>query len=506
MNIKPPMWASSPSQVSPEWRWFWESLEIGTVFWDNYTVFGKRANLATTQTGAGVIGRRLTSFGDAIDFSGGVSAFLHDIVDVTDFAKNPHTHIVTFLSDNDLDTVIMGMSTSTVNPTSFIRLNADDVADQHEFFLRGEDAIAYRSRISSLDLGDGKVHVAVGRFDGSSIELKIDNYYETSKVNPTVDLSSTTLNTSYWTTGYLQRGGPGEDPFGPFRQANRLFLPDLPRSFGSVVVPSDTQRQPITVTDGNIITNPDFTTDSDWTKDGGWTIENGLAVSNGSETQALEQSPSSMVRAPVEGRQYKLEVVVVNYVSGQCGVRVASGGDLLQLTGNGTFTSNVIAGGVGGYNPSIGIQFNPNSSFDGDIESIYLYESNTNISQQPELITNGGFDTDTAWDKGAGWSISAGVASASATTSNLGQAVSGGLKPGRSYLVTYTLVNYTGGTVRVDLRGNVGSTRSTNGTYVEVITVTSYLEVDDVRFVGLTAFTGDIDNVSVREVNIKITP
>jgi hypothetical protein len=167
-----------------------------------------------------------------------------------------------------------------------------------------------------------------------------------------------------------------KDPFGPFRQANRLFLPDLPRSFGSVVVPSDTQRQPIT-----------FTT-----------------------------------------------------------------------------------------NPS------------------------------PELITNGGFDTDTAWDKGAGWSISAGVASASATTSNLGQAVSGGLKPGRSYLVTYTLVNYTGGTVRVDLRGNVGSTRSTNGTYVEVITVTSYLEVDDVRFVGLTAFTGDIDNVSVREVNIKITP
>ena len=128
------------------------------------------------------------------------------------------------------------------------------------------------------------------------------------------------------------------------------------------------------------------------------------------------------------------------------------------------------------------------------------------MNPSPEIITNGGFDTDTAWDKGAGWSISAGVASASTTTSNLGQAVSGGLKPGRSYLVTYTLVNYTGGTVRVDLRGNVGSTRSTNGTYVEVITVTSYLEVDDVRFVGLTAFTGDIDNVSVKEVKTIAKP
>jgi len=36
MNIKPAMWACSPSEVAPEWRWFWESNPVfAAPFWEH---------------------------------------------------------------------------------------------------------------------------------------------------------------------------------------------------------------------------------------------------------------------------------------------------------------------------------------------------------------------------------------------------------------------------------------------------------------------------------------
>jgi hypothetical protein len=54
----------------------------------------------------------------------------------------------------------------------------------------------------------------------------------------------------------------------------------------------------------------------------------------------------------------------------------------------------------------------------------------------PELLVNGGFDTDTDWAKGTGWAISAGRAThTGATGSGLQQTVSG-LTIGASYRLT----------------------------------------------------------------------
>lgn len=60
----------------------------------------------------------------------------------------------------------------------------------------------------------------------------------------------------------------------------------------------------------------------------------------------------------------------------------------------------------------------------------------------PELVINGGFDTDSDWGKGIGWSIAGGVAIASNPTEPLFQAIN--LVAGRGYQVSFTVSNASG--------------------------------------------------------------
>jgi hypothetical protein len=113
----------------------------------------------------------------------------------------------------------------------------------------------------------------------------------------------------------------------------------------------------------------------------------------------------------------------------------------------------------------------------------------------PELVTNGGFDSDVGWQKGSGWTISGGVAVATATSNPIyqgglyGQA---GTISGKKYLVSFT-VSATSGTVQF---------RST--TFYEPMS-TGYHQVSftadsvNIHFYG-SSFTGTLDNVSVREI------
>ena len=115
-----------------------------------------------------------------------------------------------------------------------------------------------------------------------------------------------------------------------------------------------------------------------------------------------------------------------------------------------------------------------------------------------ELITNGDFAVDGSWAKGTGWTISGGSLNALATTTATFQQNTG-IVTNKTYKVTYTISNYVSGSVRIEIgRANVsvGAVRSANGTYTEYITA---LGDDEVYFDGLAAFTGSIDNVSVKE-------
>lgn len=119
-----------------------------------------------------------------------------------------------------------------------------------------------------------------------------------------------------------------------------------------------------------------------------------------------------------------------------------------------------------------------------------------------DVITNGGFDTDTAWTKGAGWSISGGVASHVAGSSSVISNTGLTCVNGRSYRVTFTVLNYSAGAVSAYVN-SAGTTRNANGTYTEILTATGA----GVIGVGCdSAFVGDIDNVSVERVDLAAQP
>ena len=139
-----------------------------------------------------------------------------------------------------------------------------------------------------------------------------------------------------------------------------------------------------------------------------------------------------------------------------------------------------------------------------------LYEWQPSFSVV-ELVLNGGFDTDTAWAKGTGWTISGGVANkAAGTASLLTQNLQNLVTPGKTYQVTFT-VSLAAGTLK--FRTNAGSptpaiidvgTASTaitqSGTYTRNFRAPASLV--DMVFSADAAFAGTIDNVSVKLANV----
>lgn len=105
------------------------------------------------------------------------------------------------------------------------------------------------------------------------------------------------------------------------------------------------------------------------------------------------------------------------------------------------------------------------------------------------VVNNGGFDSDTAWTKQAGWAISGGKAVATATTGNIYQDC---LEAGEDYEITFTVSDYSSGSVRALILGDGGTPRTANGTYTETLSCAAdtNLYID-----GFSSFTGKIDNV-----------
>ena len=116
------------------------------------------------------------------------------------------------------------------------------------------------------------------------------------------------------------------------------------------------------------------------------------------------------------------------------------------------------------------------------------------IPSGKDLAVNGQFDTDSDWTKGSGWTIAGGVAVATAATGNLQESVAA-LTVGKRYFLTYTIASYTSGSVRT----NALIERWTPGTNTESFVATSTF----LYFDGVTAFTGSIDNVTLREADTE---
>lgn len=249
-----------------------------------------------------------------------------------------------------------------------------------------------------------------------------------------------------------------------------------------------------------IITNGGFDADTNWSKGTNWTISDGVATFSGSNYAELQQTGFSLQNPMPAGKMYKVTFTISNYVVG--GVRVLLGFTSYGTTrsANGTYTEFIRSGTSNNDFRFI------HSAGDGDfsIDNVSVKEVKTIAKPSTELVTNGGFDTDTDWSKNAGWTISGGVASISTTSG--GQSISQtiGDVEGKTFKLTFDQLNWVEGDIRVQLGGGPIIYPGTGNKSVDTIIVggsgTSLL---------FTSHTGtnkilDIDNVSLREVKAII--
>lgn len=120
----------------------------------------------------------------------------------------------------------------------------------------------------------------------------------------------------------------------------------------------------------------------------------------------------------------------------------------------------------------------------------------------PDRVANGVFASDTGWTNNS-WTIAAGVAdSAGAQSTTLSQTPATAFVENVAYEITFDVVAQSAGSVTPNIGGTAGTARSSVATFTETIIAGSgaLLEFD------AASFTGQIDNVVVKQVPIPITP
>ena len=248
------------------------------------------------------------------------------------------------------------------------------------------------------------------------------------------------------------------------------------------------------------------TTGTYWSTNGQMTIANGkahFADTGGGEMNLLGDSPFASTGL------YKFQFEVSNTVSGSAKLRIKEGSNILINTtyDDGTHQIYFQITSTGGL-----FQIDPRKSggVEHDLSNLSLkkviqsdlsdtYPAIIDVNEPvlgAEEVTNGGFDSDSSWTKGTGWSIGSGVATAVAgTASYLSQDI-GGVE-NAYYKITLTVtVSASNLYVYFGIGGNY-VTISSSGTY----TLYNTWSADD--SIGLykhASFAGTVDNVSVKRL------
>ena len=239
----------------------------------------------------------------------------------------------------------------------------------------------------------------------------------------------------------------------------------------------------------DLVTNGTFDSDANWTKADSWSIAGGKASSDGSQSSNAELVQQNGVGGVtlniVNGKTYELTLDVVVQAGAITQVEVGGTYATDDMTSSGTYTRTITASST---NKRLTITANP--TFEGSVDNVTLKQ----------------VDPNDRWTLGTGWTIEDSKAVAtSAVNSNLVAAAS--ISIGNTYEVRFTVSDYSGsGTVKPML-GTVGAVSGTtvnaNGTYTENLVADANQSTIAFR-AGGTAFTGKIDDVSVKEY--AITP
>jgi hypothetical protein len=112
-----------------------------------------------------------------------------------------------------------------------------------------------------------------------------------------------------------------------------------------------------------------------------------------------------------------------------------------------------------------------------------------------DVIVNGGFAADANWTKGTGWTIGAGVATATGAISTDLTQIINPLVVGRTYRVVFT-VTRTAGSVTANCGATAGTARSSSSTFTEDILCAT----TGVFKFSTSGFTGTVDVVSATAI------
>jgi fibro-slime domain-containing protein len=177
---------------------------------------------------------------------------------------------------------------------------------------------------------------------------------------------------------------------------------------------------------------------------------------------------------------------------------------------DGTFTISVMAGQTFNLTAALGYLqtglpvltiTNPSCALNG---AFNLGTNNANFWSS-DCEQNGTFIGTSSWTAGTGWVISNGFATHSSGTATLSDSTVG-LVASQGYSVTYTISNWTAGSVTASLGSTSGTARGANGTYTETITCPT--AGVNLTFTPSSTFAGSISQVSVVPVTTgwSITP
>ena len=231
---------------------------------------------------------------------------------------------------------------------------------------------------------------------------------------------------------------------------------------------------------------------------GGGTI---TQISGNSYSSTSDGTSGSAIRPKLNlnltaGKRYKLTITPTGTISGTVNFDFYDGSSYLFQDYDFTTTKEIYFIDNGSVFGSFdGTQTYNISSFTVSVKEITGAEA----TEGDELVTNGDFATDTDWTKGTGWSISGGTANCigGEGSLNLTQVA---LETAKTYTVTYTVSNYSAGTIHPVMGGwTHGTYQSSNGTYTEAISNNHGSANTTFYMQGKSGFVGSIDNVSVKE-------
>ncbi len=135
------------------------------------------------------------------------------------------------------------------------------------------------------------------------------------------------------------------------------------------------------------------------------------------------------------------------------------------------------------------------------VDQPWGYAGDPVSSVGPELCLDPAFDDPARWTTNTGWSVTGSKLVATSVVNGVSTYQTGALSGanGKTYEITFTISNRTGGQVRVGLEGVYGQSYAVNGTVTQYITAaTSTPRI----FIQATAngTSLEVDNISVREL------